>query len=157
MDRADWYTGYYSGAIIFTIIAVVSVLCYFGMRKRIPLARLLLQVVMDISKHHKSVYIVCLLALVFQTLLSVWYAFTVAATYVKWTPDSAACSSAGGSCSSSKVAGLIFFETFAYLWMSQVVANVALATLAGGAYGGWYVMPCSSCLRMSGLHPRPVF
>jgi hypothetical protein len=45
---------------------------------------------MDISKHHKSVYIVCLLALVVETLLSVFYAFTVAAIYVKWTPDSAA-------------------------------------------------------------------
>jgi hypothetical protein len=40
-----WYSKYYSGAIIFTIIAVISVVCYFGMRKRIPLARLLLQVV----------------------------------------------------------------------------------------------------------------
>lgn len=94
---------------------------------------------MDISKHHKSVYIVCLLALVMQTLLSIFYAFTVAAVYVEWTPDSAACAqSAGGSCSSAKVTGLIVFVTFAFLWTSQVVANVALATLAGGAYGGWY-------------------
>lgn len=42
------------------------------MRKRIPLARLLLQVTMDIAKHHKSVYGVCILALIVQTFLSVW-------------------------------------------------------------------------------------
>ncbi|KAL7417547.1 DUF580-domain-containing protein [Mrakia frigida] len=134
-----WYIKYYSGAIIFTIIAVISIVCYFGMRKRIPLARILLQVTMDIAKHHKSVYAVCLIALVVQTLVSVWYAFTISAVYVKWTPDSAACgTTAGGSCSSATVTGLVVFCTFAYLWMSQVIGNVALATLAGGAFGGWY-------------------
>ena len=42
------------------------------------------------------------------------------------------------SCSGGKVAGLIFFETFSFLWTSQVIGNVALATLAGGPYGSWY-------------------
>ena len=42
------------------------------------------------------------------------------------------------SCSSGKVAGLVFFETFSFLWTSQVICNVSLATLAGGPYGSWY-------------------
>lgn len=42
------------------------------------------------------------------------------------------------SCSSGKVAGLIFFETFSFLWTSQVIGNVSLATLAGGPFGAWY-------------------
>lgn len=42
-----------------------------------------------------------------------------------------ACETSG--CSSGKVAGLIFFLTFSFLWTSQVIGNVALATLAGGA------------------------
>lgn len=33
------------------------------------------------------------------------------------------------------MAGLIFFETFSYLWTSEVISNVVLATLAGGPYG----------------------
>ena len=45
---------------------------------------------------------------------------------------------ATNSCSGSKVAGLIFFATFAYIWVSQVIANVILASLAGGVFGGWY-------------------
>ncbi|CDZ96815.1 integral to plasma membrane protein [Phaffia rhodozyma] len=152
-----WIIKYWSGAIIFTIIAVISVLSYWSMRKRIPLARLLLQMVIDISKHHKSVYGVCIIALLVQTALSVWYAFTIAAVYVKWTPDSSACSAAGGSCSSAKVTGLVVFCTFAYLWMSQVIANVSLCTLAGGPYGGWYYygpseayggnMPTNPCFK----------
>ncbi|KAF9012317.1 plasma-membrane choline transporter-domain-containing protein [Cyathus striatus] len=131
-----WITKYYSGAIIFTIIAVLSVFSYFGFRSRIPLASLLLQVVMDVSKHHKSVYVVAFISLIIQAALSVWYTFTVIATYSKWTPGSNSCTSS--SCSSGKVAGLVFFETFSYFWTSQVIGNVALATLAGGPYGSWY-------------------
>lgn len=131
-----WVTKYWSGAVIFTVIALFSVLSYFGFRSRIPLASLLLQVVMDVSKHHLSVYAVAFLALLIQAALSVWYTFTAVATYTAYTPGSSNC--ATNSCSSGKVAGLIFFETFAYLWTAQVVKNVALATLAGGPYGGWY-------------------
>ncbi len=42
------------------------------------------------------------------------------------------------SCSSGKVAGLIVYATFSFLWTSQVIGNVTLATLAGGPYGSWY-------------------
>ncbi|KAK7472552.1 pH nine-sensitive protein 1 [Stygiomarasmius scandens] len=131
-----WITRYYSGAIIFTIIAIFSVLSYWGFRSRIPLASLLLQVVMDVSKHHISVYVVAFIALILQAALSVWYVFTAIAIYAKWTPGSPSCN--GSSCSSGKVAGLIFYATFSYLWTSQVIGNVALATLAGGPYGCWY-------------------
>jgi len=63
-----------AGAIIFTIIAVLSVLSYYGFRSRIPLASLLLQVVMDVSKHHLSVYAVAFAALFLQAGLSVYVA-----------------------------------------------------------------------------------
>ncbi|KAG9124643.1 putative choline transporter, neither null mutation nor overexpression affects choline transport [Ceratobasidium sp. 392] len=132
-----YVTKYYSGAIIFTIIAVFGILAYFGMRSRIPLASLLLQVVMDVSKHHKSVYIVAFSGLIVQAALSVWFVFTAIATYAKWTPNNATCGN-GSSCSSGTVTGLIFFELFSYLWTSQVIGNVCLATMAGGPYGGWY-------------------
>ncbi|KAK0225683.1 plasma-membrane choline transporter-domain-containing protein [Armillaria fumosa] len=131
-----WITKYWSGAIIFTVIALLSVLSYWGFRSRIPLASLLLQVVMDVSKHHKSVYVVAFSALILQAALAVWYTFTVIATYAKWTPGGPSCPSS--LCSGSKVAGLIFYETFSFLWTSQVIGNVSLATLAGGPFGSWY-------------------
>ncbi|KAG1771704.1 plasma-membrane choline transporter-domain-containing protein [Suillus occidentalis] len=132
-----WITGYYSGAIIFTIIALFSIFAYFGFRSRIPLASLLLQVVMDVSKHHKSVYVVAFIALILQAALSVWFSYTLIAIYTKWTPGNPSCGN-GTSCSGSTVAGLAFYTVFSYLWTSQVIGNVALATLAGGAYGSWY-------------------
>ena len=36
------------------------------------------------------------------------------------------------------MAGLIFYETFSFLWTSQVIGNVALATMAGGPFGSEY-------------------
>ncbi|KAI0779551.1 plasma-membrane choline transporter-domain-containing protein [Fomes fomentarius] len=144
-----WITKYYSGAIIFTVIALLSVLAYWGYRSRIPLASLLLQVVMDVTKHHPSVYFVAFVSLILQAGLSVWYTFVVIATYVRYTPDSSACT-AGNSCSSAKVAGFIVYETFSYLWTSQVIGNVALATLAGGPFGSWYYFGP----REQGLMPK---
>ncbi|KZP34479.1 DUF580-domain-containing protein [Athelia psychrophila] len=132
-----WITKYYSGAIIFTLIALFSILSYFGYRSRIPLASLLLQVIMDVSKHHKSVYVVAFTALLLQAALSVWFTFTTIATYAKFSPGNPSCGN-GSSCSSGTVAGLVFFEVFSYLWTSQVIGNISLATLAGGPYGSWY-------------------
>ncbi|KAG7098507.1 Putative choline transporter, neither null mutation nor overexpression affects choline transport [Marasmius oreades] len=131
-----WITKYYSGAIIFTVIALFSILSYWGYKSRIPLASLLLQVVIDISKHHKTVYVVAFTSLIVQAAFAVWYVFTCMAIYSKWTPGGASCT--GSACSSGKVAGLIFYATFSFLWTSQVIGNVALLTLAGGAYGSWY-------------------
>ncbi|EGO00195.1 hypothetical protein SERLA73DRAFT_89090 [Serpula lacrymans var. lacrymans S7.3] len=132
-----WITKFYSGAIIFTVIALLSIFSYWGYRSRIPLASLLLQVVMDVAKHHTSVYFVAFMALILQAALSVWFTFTAIATYAKFTPGNPSCND-GTSCSSAKVAGLIFFEAFSFLWTSQVISNVALATLAGGPFGCWY-------------------
>ncbi|PCH43440.1 DUF580-domain-containing protein [Wolfiporia cocos MD-104 SS10] len=144
-----WTTKYWSGAIIFTAIALLSIFAYFGYRSRIPLASLLLQVVMDVAKHHWSVYTVAFIALIVQSAFSVWYTFTVISIYAKWTPGNPTCGH-GSSCSSGKVAGLIFYATFSYIWTSQVIGNVALATLAGGPFGCWYYFGP----RDDGMMPR---
>lgn len=68
--------------------ALFGILSYFGFRRRIPLAALLLDVVMDIANHHKSVYVVAFAALFLQGCLSVWYVFTTIAIYDRWTPNS---------------------------------------------------------------------
>ena len=44
-------------------------------------------------------------------------------------------------CSSAKVTGLVIFEVFAYIWMSQVIGNVALSTMAGGPFGSMSISP----------------
>ncbi|KAF8749668.1 CTL (choline transporter-like) family [Rhizoctonia solani] len=127
-----WVTKYYSGAIIFTIIAV------FGARV------LWYAESYTFGKPHASV---AFSGLITQAALSVWFVFTAIATYAKWTPNNATCQN-GSSCSSGTVTGLIFFELFSYLWTSQVIGNVCLATMAGGPYGGWYYFGPSSMGQM---------
>ncbi|RSH94165.1 Protein pns1 [Saitozyma podzolica] len=141
---------YWSGAVIFLVIAVLSVLFYWTLRKRVPLAKLLIQTTIDITRHHPVVYLIALVGLVFQRAWSIWYAFTCIAIYVKWTPGRTGCSAS--PCSSAKVGGLIFYSTFSYCWTSQVIANVIVCTLSGGIFGGWYY--CGPRAANSGLPKR---
>ncbi|KAH7917827.1 hypothetical protein BV22DRAFT_1123938 [Leucogyrophana mollusca] len=53
-------------AVILTIIALFSMLAYFGFRSRISLASLLPQVARNISNHHVNVYFVAFAALILQ-------------------------------------------------------------------------------------------
>ncbi|RSH85379.1 Protein pns1 [Saitozyma podzolica] len=141
---------YWSGAVIFLVIAVLSVLFYWTLRKKVPLAKLLIQTTIDITRHHPVVYLIALIGLVFQRAWSIWYAFTCIAIYVKWTPGRTGCSAS--PCSSAKVGGLIFYSTFSYCWTSQVIANVIVCTLSGGIFGGWYY--CGPRAANSGLPKR---
>lgn len=96
----------------------------------------MLQTVVDVSKHHPSVYGVTIISLIVQTAFNIFYTFTTVAVYVTWTPGNPSCET--NSCSSGKVAGLVFYVTFAYIWTSQIIMNVTLMTLSGGVYGQWY-------------------
>lgn len=49
-----WIQLYYSGAIIFTIFAIISVIAYFPMRRRIPFSRELLLFVLKIASEFQS-------------------------------------------------------------------------------------------------------
>jgi len=46
----------------------------------------MLQTIIDVSKHHPSVYAVCMISLIVQTAFSVFYSFAAIAVYVTWTP-----------------------------------------------------------------------
>lgn len=46
----------------------------------------MLQTIIDVSKHHPSVYAVVMLSLIVQTAFSVFYSFAAIAVYVTWTP-----------------------------------------------------------------------
>ncbi|CAG7855020.1 Protein PNS1 [Serendipita indica DSM 11827] len=138
-----FYVRYYSGAIIFIIFVVIFAFVYMGYRRRVPMAAMFLQVVIDIAKHHKmGVYGTAIIAIIAQAGLGVWFSFTIIATYTRW--GNAACqvgssvNNSRTSCTNATLIGLIVFEFFGYLWMSQVIANVTLATLAGGPFGSWY-------------------
>ena len=69
-------------AIIAAVFAAIFIIWYCFVFKRVKLASMLLKLAMDISKHHMSVFAVAFGSLIIQAVLSVWYTFTVVATYV---------------------------------------------------------------------------
>ncbi|KAK9900425.1 DUF580-domain-containing protein [Cystobasidium minutum MCA 4210] len=133
-----WVEHYWSGAIIFTILAVISIICYFPMRRRIPLSKLLLQFVFKIAGQHKSVYGIALLTTLLQAMYSVWWGFTIVAVYQKYSPDSDnGCNTSGGTCGNGAVICACIFSVFSFYWTTQVIQNVSLTTIAG-VFGSYY-------------------
>ncbi|EPQ32152.1 uncharacterized protein PFL1_00349 [Pseudozyma flocculosa PF-1] len=129
-----WVRGSTAAAIIFTVFAVLSVVAYFFMRKRIPLAKILLKTIIRAADEYKSVYVVALAGLIVETAFSAWVSYTIVAMYQRFEPSGAA---AGSSSSNSSVIGLMVFIVFAYYWISEVIKNVAFTTVAG-IFGTWY-------------------
>ncbi|KAM0786598.1 hypothetical protein ACM66B_002052 [Microbotryomycetes sp. NB124-2] len=132
-----WIIRYWSGAIIFTIFAVISVLAYFPMRKRIPFSRELLLFVLKIAKHHKSTYIIALIGTCVQTAYSVYWSFSVIAIYQKWNPDAAGADTSGGTPSNATVIGLVIYSLFSFYWTSQFIVNYFLV-IEAGIFGTYY-------------------
>ncbi|KDE06164.1 hypothetical protein MVLG_03446 [Microbotryum lychnidis-dioicae p1A1 Lamole] len=132
-----WIEKFWSGAIIFSIFAVISVIAYFPMRKRIPLSKALLLFVLKIAKHHPSVYIIAMVGCLVQAAYSVFWSFVVIATYQKYHPGTAASSTSGGQPSQATMIGLIVFECFNFFWVSQFITNYTL-TINAGVYGAVY-------------------
>lgn len=123
-----WVRGNTAAAIIFTFFAVLSVIAYFFMRKRIPLAKLILVTVIRTAEQYKSVYVVALGGLIVETAFSAWTSWVVVAAYQRFEPSGQA---AGSSSSNASIIGIMVFIVFAYYWISEVIKNIAFTTVAG--------------------------
>ncbi|GAA5820050.1 hypothetical protein JCM3770_002118 [Rhodotorula araucariae] len=132
-----WIERYWSGAIIFTIFAVLSILAYPGMRRRIPLSKQLLLFVLAIAKAHPSVYVIALIGTVLVTAYSVFWSISVVAIYQKWSPNAEGADTSGGNASSGALIGLMVFAVFNYYYVTQFITNLFLTTEAG-IFGGYY-------------------
>ncbi|GAA5927016.1 hypothetical protein JCM1841_001611 [Sporobolomyces salmonicolor] len=132
-----WVERYWSGAIIFTIFAVFSLLAYPAMRRRIPLSKQLLLFVIKIAKHHPSVYVIALIGTFLQTVYSVYWSFSAVAIYQKWSPNASGAGTSGGHASSGALIGLMVFAVFSYYYTSQFIVNLFL-TIEAGIFGSYY-------------------
>lgn len=131
-----WVEQQIAGAIILTIFAVISIIAYPFMRRKIPLARLLLRTIINATKQHPSVYLWALGGLIVQTFFSIFTAWIMIATYQRFSPSGAA-AGRGGNTSSGAVTGLVVFIVFAYYWISETLKGLFFVTNAG-TFGTWY-------------------
>ncbi|CAD6889275.1 unnamed protein product [Tilletia controversa] len=130
-----WTQGFTSGAVIFTIFAVLSIVFYFFARKRIPLARILLKTILKAANQYPSTYVVALLGSLFQAMFSVWWTWTLVATYQRFDPKGE--SQSNSSRSNSTITGLVVFLFFVFYYVSEVLKNITLVVTAG-IFGVWY-------------------
>lgn len=129
--------GWYSAGIVYLIFSVFYIVCFISWIPRIPFSVLMLQVVIDVSKNYGHIFIASLLGGFTATAFAAWFSVTLVAIYAKYYPGNPGCDVSGGSCSQSKVIGLLVFITFAGYWITEVIKNVIHVSISG-VYGSWY-------------------
>ena len=130
---------YWSAGIVFLVFTAIIAFCYWSMRVRIPLTVAILTVVIDtMKKYPQTVIISCLNALV-SGAFGLMFSMTIVATYMKYDPSAAnpGCNTNGGSCSTSKLIGVLVVLFFCGYYISEVIKNVVHVTISG-VYGSWY-------------------
>ncbi|GAA5834676.1 hypothetical protein JCM3766R1_003637 [Sporobolomyces carnicolor] len=132
-----WVEKMWSGAIIFTLFAIFSLIAYPGMRRRIPLSKQLLLYVLRVAKHNKSVYVIALAGTIVQTIYSVYWSISLVAIYQKWSPNASGAATSGGNASSGALIGLVVFAVFSYYYTTQFIINLFL-TVEAGIFGTYY-------------------
>ncbi|CEH13253.1 duf580-domain-containing protein [Ceraceosorus bombacis] len=103
------------------------------MRKKIPLAKLLLRAVLSASNTYKATYVAALLGTLVQAAFSVWTAWTLVAIYVRFSGSGGT----GGSRGNGATTGLVVLTIFNWYWTSELIKAITFTTTAG-TYGVWY-------------------
>ncbi|KAM9940240.1 hypothetical protein OXX80_000295 [Metschnikowia pulcherrima] len=132
---------YYSAAIVFLVFTLITAWCYWSCRSRIPFSATVLEITIDVMKRYKSTLVTSFLGIIVSGAFSALFSMVVVATYIKYSPDDSnpGCSVDGGSCSKSKLIGVLVFVFFAGYYISEVLKNIIHVTIAG-VYGTWYYL-----------------
>lgn len=132
---------YYSAAVVFLVFTLITAWAYWRARLRIPFSATVLEITIDVMKRYKSTLLVSFLGVLISGAFSTLFLMVVVATYIKYDPseNNPACDLSGGSCSHSKLIGILVFVFFAGYYISEVIKNVIHTTISG-VYGTWYYL-----------------
>lgn len=129
---------YYSAGIVFLVFTCLCAWCYWTCRKRIPFSGTVLTIVIQCMQDHPSVLLVAFLGVVISGAFGVLFSMVVVSTYIRFD-SGPGCDVSGGSCSHSKLIGVLFFVFFAGYYITEVLRNVIHTTILG-VYGTWYYL-----------------
>lgn len=132
---------YWSAGIVFLVFTLITAWCYWGMRSRIPLSVAILKTVVDVMKKLPQVYFISFLGSLIASAFAVIFSAVIVATYMKYDPaqGNEGCAVGGGSCSKSKLIGILVLVFFCGYYISEVLRNIIHCTVSG-VYGCWYYM-----------------
>lgn len=132
---------YWSAGIVFLVFTLITAWCYWGMRSRIPLSVAILKTVVDVMKRLPQVYFISFLGSILASAFAMLFSAVIVATYMKYDPSqtNGTCAQGGGSCTKSKLIGILVLVFFCGYYISEVLRNVIHCTVSG-VYGCWYYM-----------------
>ncbi|SMN18420.1 similar to Saccharomyces cerevisiae YOR161C PNS1 Protein of unknown function [Maudiozyma saulgeensis] len=130
---------YWSAGIVFLIFTCFTAFCYWGMRSRIPFSVAVLKIIIDAMKVCPQTMIVGLIGGLIGSAFAFLFSMVIVATYIKYYPgtDNPACNVSGGSCSTSKLIGILVALFFCGYYISEVIRNVIHVSVSG-IFGSWY-------------------
>ncbi|CAD6643680.1 XXYS1_4_G0030930.mRNA.1.CDS.1 [Saccharomyces cerevisiae] len=132
---------YWSAGIVFLVFTFMTAWCYWGMRSRIPLSVAVLKVVVDAMKKCPQIFFVSFVGALVASAFGFLFSAVIVATYIKYDPNSSngGCDVSGGSCSHSKLIGVLVVVFFCGYYISEVIRNVIHCVISG-VFGSWYYM-----------------
>jgi len=135
---------YWSAAVVFLVFTLFTAWCYWRCRSRIPFSATVLTIVIDVMKRYPSTLMTSFLGIIVSGAFSILFSIVIVATYMKFDPNenNIGCDVGGGSCSQSKLIGVLVFVFFAGYYISEVIRNVIHVVIAG-VYGTWYYLDSS--------------
>lgn len=143
---------YWSAGVVFLVFTFLTAWSYWGMRSRIPLSVAVLKVVGDAAKKCPQMYIVSLIGSIVASAFGLLFSAVVVSTYMKYDPadSNGGCDVSGGSCSHSKLVGVLVVVFYCGYYISEVIRTVIHCVISG-IFGSWYYMSKSD----QGMPRRP--
>ncbi|KAG0310155.1 putative choline transporter, neither null mutation nor overexpression affects choline transport [Dissophora globulifera] len=128
--RHQWYP-----AVVTAVFSLLYATMWFFWKSRIPFATEMLKAVTSISKKYPATFMITFIALLIQTMYSVFFTAVIAGCYelyydweTRTTPGKL-----------QVYCSLIFFCFVSFYWTSQVIKNIAHVTISG-LFATYYFM-----------------
>lgn len=128
---------YYSAAIVFLVITLLSAWSYWTCRGRIPFSATILEIVIDVMKKYPSTLITSFIGILASGFFGIWFSIVIVGTYVKYEQG-------------SKLIGILVFVFFAGYYITEVIKNV-IHVVISGIYGSWYYLSATTPEKNPGL------
>ncbi|KAG7701372.1 hypothetical protein KL930_000175 [Ogataea haglerorum] len=132
--------------VMFSVLALVSILGYLSVRRRIPLSSLLLKQVIDVAQNNPVTWKISAAGTLVSAVFSLATVLVVYGTMVKWGLDET-----GQLKNKTMFVATGIFVLFAGFYIAEVLKNVLHSTVAG-VYGSWYYLShADRCPQNAGL------
>ncbi|WVF65867.1 hypothetical protein IAT40_000604 [Kwoniella sp. CBS 6097] len=128
--------GVWSFAIGCAFAGAILLASLWFLKGRYYLARDLLDTANRAARAHWSVFWTVMIGLLASGIHSIWNVFAFISVYLRFAPGHRACKD--GYCSAQVTLMLLAYIVVSHIWISGVISNITILTMAGGPYAQWW-------------------